>query len=52
MAGMAGTELTRTLGNATGGLPFTVVIGADGRIVQRKLGKVSAHDLQQWALMT
>jgi peroxiredoxin len=51
MAGMEGTALTRTLGNATGGSPFTVVIDAQGRIVQRKLGKVSESDLTQWAAM-
>lgn len=51
MVGADGTELARSLGNATGGLPFTVVIGADGQVVQRKLGKVSEGDLQQWAAL-
>lgn len=50
MAGLAGTDLARSLGNSTGGLPFTVVVGRDGRIVQRKLGKVSEADLAQWPL--
>lgn len=49
MAGLAGTELARSLGNATGGLPFTVVIGSRGDIAARKLGKVSEADLTQWA---
>lgn len=49
MAGLAGTELSRSLGNATGGLPFTVVLGRDGRVLHRKIGKVSASDLRQWA---
>lgn len=49
MAGLEGTELSRSLGNATGGLPFTVVVGARGNIIQRKLGKVSEADLAQWA---
>ncbi len=49
MAGFAGTELSRSLGNATGALPFSVVFGADGALLHRKLGKVSETDLAQWA---
>lgn len=49
MAGLAGTELSRTLGNATGALPFTVVMGKDGLVRHRKLGKVNAADLEGWA---
>lgn len=50
MAGLAGTELSRTLGNANGGLPFTVVMGTDGLVRDRKLGKVDATDLDRWAV--
>jgi thiol-disulfide isomerase/thioredoxin len=49
MAGLAGTELSRTLGNPTGGLPYTVVLGGNGRVLHRKIGKVSAAELAQWA---
>ncbi|MCU0762608.1 MAG: TlpA family protein disulfide reductase [Hydrogenophaga sp.] len=49
MAGLAGTELSRSLGNATGGLPFTVVFDAGGRVIHRKIGQVSEADLAQWA---
>lgn len=49
LAGLAGTELSRSLGNPSGALPFSVVFGADGQIVHRKLGKLSAEDLAQWA---
>lgn len=49
MAGLGGTDLAKSLGNATGGLPFTVVVDAKGAIAHRKLGKVSADDLKQWA---
>ncbi len=49
MAGLAGTELSRSLGNLTGGLPFTVVFDAAGRIAHRKIGQVSQADLAQWA---
>lgn len=49
MAGLGGTELGQALGNLAGGLPFTVVIGAAGDVLQRKMGRVSAADLAQWA---
>ena len=48
MAGLAGVDLTRQLGNAAGGLPFTVVFGADGRLLHRKIGQVQASDLAAW----
>jgi thiol-disulfide isomerase/thioredoxin len=48
VAGLEGMALAKTLGNATGGLPFTVVIDAQGQIVQRKLGKVTEADLALW----
>lgn len=48
MAGLGGIELSKSLGNPTGGLPFTVVLDAKGVIVHRKLGKVSEDDLKQW----
>lgn len=49
MAGLGGAELGRSLGNVSGGLPFTVVVDSAGAIAQRKLGRVSADNLQQWA---
>lgn len=49
MAGLAGTELSKHLGNLNGGLPFTVVIDRQGHIVQRKLGKLSEADVSAWA---
>ncbi|MGE0096756.1 MAG: TlpA family protein disulfide reductase [Hydrogenophaga sp.] len=49
MAGFGGTELSRTLGNPSGALPFSVVFGASGEVQHRKLGKVSDADLNQWA---
>lgn len=48
LAGLDGTELVRTLGNPQGGLPFTVLIGADGRVLQRKLGETSFDELAAW----
>jgi hypothetical protein len=46
IAGMAGLELTRTLGNVSGGLPFTVVFDAAGEVAVRHMGKLSAAQLE------
>ena len=48
MAGLAGTDLGRSLGNTAGGLPFTVVFGSAGAVMHRKIGKLVPADLQQW----
>ncbi len=52
MAGMAGTELSKSLGNLAGSLPFTVVFGASGELLHRKTGKVLPEDLALWAKLT
>jgi thiol-disulfide isomerase/thioredoxin len=49
MAGLAGTELARSLGNPSGGLPYSVVFDRQGRVTHRNIGKLSAEDLAQWA---
>lgn len=49
LAGLGGTELGHTLGNLAGGLPFTVVVGAGGDVLQRKMGRLTAGDIAQWA---
>jgi hypothetical protein len=49
LAGLEGTELGKSLGNDNGGLPFTVVLGADGSVRQRRMGRLSSADLAQWA---
>ncbi len=49
MASDGGSQLTRELGNLNGGLPFTVFMGRDGKLQQRKIGELSAQDLAQWA---
>ena len=49
LAGLEGTQLGKDLGNLTGSLPFTVVFGPNGAIRQRRMGKVSRSDLDQWA---
>ncbi len=52
MAGLGGTELSRALGNANGGLPYTVVFDARGQVAHRKIGQVRPQDLADWAQST
>ncbi len=49
LAGVEGTGLARTLGNAQGALPYTVLATPDGRIVQRQMGELTAEQLSTWA---
>jgi thiol-disulfide isomerase/thioredoxin len=49
LAGFGGTELSQALGNEAGGLPFSVVIDAQGRVRHRKMGATSYEELAQWA---
>lgn len=46
VAGMGGTELERQMGNPSGGLPFTVLIGADGQIRKTYLGTIKFDQLR------
>jgi thiol-disulfide isomerase/thioredoxin len=46
VGGMGGTELSRGFGNANGGLPFTVLIGADGQVRKTYLGKLKFDELR------
>ena len=48
LAGLAGAELARSLGNLAGALPFSVVIGSDGSVLARKMGPLSDADLDAW----
>jgi thiol-disulfide isomerase/thioredoxin len=41
-------DLSRTLGNGAGGLPFSVAIARDGRIIGRRLGAVDDGLLADW----
>ena len=49
MAGLSGADLARSLGNLAGGLPFSVVMGGDGSVLHRKLGRVTASELAVWS---
>lgn len=48
LAGFPGIELGKSLGNLSGGLPFTVVFGPAGTVLHRKMGKVTPDDLRAW----
>jgi hypothetical protein len=37
------------MGNLAGALPFSVVLGADGSMLHRKMGRVSPEELAVWA---
>jgi thiol-disulfide isomerase/thioredoxin len=47
VAGMGGTELSRQLGNKAGGLPFTVLVDAQGRARQQYLGRLKMETLRR-----
>jgi thiol-disulfide isomerase/thioredoxin len=47
-AGFGGAELAKAFGNATGGLPFTVLLAPNGEVVQRKLGRLKEEELRAW----
>lgn len=48
LAGLEGTQMAKLLGNAAGGLPFTVFFKADGSIWRQKMGQLTAEDLVLW----
>lgn len=50
LAGIEGLEWQRALGNNSGALPFSVVLDARGRVLQRRLGESHYDELVRWAL--
>ena len=46
VAGMSGTDLSRQFGNTAGGLPYTVLIGADGKVKKTYLGRLKFEQLR------
>lgn len=46
VGGMGATDLARGLGNDKGGLPYTVLIGADGKVIKTYLGKLKFDQLR------
>lgn len=51
LAGFPGIEVSKSLGNLSGGLPFTVVFGPTGVVLHRKMGKLHPDDLRAWAAL-
>jgi thiol-disulfide isomerase/thioredoxin len=51
LAGFSGIDMTKSLGNMSGGLPFTVVFNSHGNVVHRKIGRLNASDMQAWKNM-
>jgi thiol-disulfide isomerase/thioredoxin len=49
---LQGAELMRHLGNRDGVLPYTVVLGADGGVLQRRRGETSYEELVRWATVS
>ena len=47
VAGMEGTELSQRFGNNAGGLPFTVLVGADGKVKKTYLGRLKFDELRK-----
>jgi thiol-disulfide isomerase/thioredoxin len=45
---LSGIALSKSWGNLAGGLPFSVMLAADGHVMQRKMGKLSEEDLKIW----
>jgi thiol-disulfide isomerase/thioredoxin len=52
LAGLGGTELGKSLGNESGGLPFSVVVSARGEVLHRRMGRLSEADLTQWGKLS
>jgi len=47
VAGMEGSELSRQLGNQAGGLPFTVLVDASGKVRKTYLGRLKMDALRR-----
>jgi thiol-disulfide isomerase/thioredoxin len=45
---LSGIALSKSWGNLSGGLPFSVMLAADGQVLQRKIGKLNENDLNAW----
>jgi len=48
LAGLNGTALGQSLGNAQSVLPYSVLFGANGRLLKQKVGKLEQSDLDEW----
>jgi thiol-disulfide isomerase/thioredoxin len=51
LAGVSGTELGISLGNAESVLPFSLLFDSKGRLLTQKTGKLDQKDLDAWLKM-
>ncbi|MBV8624952.1 MAG: redoxin domain-containing protein, partial [Herbaspirillum sp.] len=47
VAGTGATDLLRQFGNQAGGLPFTALVGKDGKVKKIYLGRLKFDELRQ-----
>ena len=47
VSGFGGADIARRFGNTAGGLPFTVVIDANGTVRSTKLGEITSAELRR-----
>lgn len=50
LAGMSGSEIGKILGNSDGSLPFTIVLDDQGRLLFRKVGKLTSEEIKNWTV--
>jgi len=48
LAGLNGTALGQSLGNAQSVLPYSILFAANGRLLKQKVGKLEQSDLDEW----
>ncbi len=48
VAGAEGSSVGDKLGNTAGVLPYTVLIGPDSRVLERKIGRIRPDELRDW----
>lgn len=48
LGGASGLSLSQSLGNSQGGLPFSVLFTAQGKVIRHKIGKLTVSDLEAW----
>ena len=46
LGGLEGSELSRQFGNQSGGLPFTILIGADGSVRKTYMGRLDMEKVR------
>ena len=51
LGGLQGTEWGKAMGNAQGGLPFTVVLNANGDMIGQYLGKLKEDQIKSWVTL-